>query len=143
MTILPRRHLAFVVLSALFLTAAAIGAYVYTSYTAPCSCMDRGPEVSVMTARIDLEPGDALTPAKIVWTSVPQRFLPPNSIGKADARLAHGTTVASAIEKGAMILTSDVTAPAAPAPKTHEAPRDLSDDLAIPTPAEVMPETEF
>ena len=148
MTILPRRHIAFVVLSALFLTAAAIGTFVYVTYEPGCDCARRGPEVLVMKATRDISANEVLTQDLVAWEHVPERFLPPNYIDVARGDLVLGSIVKVDVKEHSMILESDLVASLAP-PRTvphvpsQQAPRDLSDDLAIPTPDEIMPETEF
>ncbi len=138
MTILPKRHIVFVVLSALFLAAAAIGTYVYVTYEPGCSCQLPGPQLTVMKAKGDIPAGSVLTDDMAVWEGVPERFLQPNYIGEADAELTLGSIVQVDLHDGVMILKSDVIESMAPPRAT---PRGLEPEL--PTPEPSMPETEL
>jgi Flp pilus assembly protein CpaB len=136
MTILPRRHLAFALLSALFLTLCAGGAFVYHNRK-PDVIVCEHTTTTIMKARVDLHAGDVLTPDKVTWDDLPTRFLPPNYFGEADAPSAFGSVLTVRVERGSMVLSSDLAEPGTPRPV------DPSGGPAIPTPEEIMPETEL
>ena len=138
MTILPKRHIVFVVLSALFLTAAAIGTYVYAIFDSECSCSLPLNYITVMKARNDIPAGSVLTEDMVVWEGAPERFLPPNYIGEADAKLTLGSIVHVDVKEGNMVLESDIIESMAPPRAT---PHSLQPEL--PTPEPSMPETEL
>ncbi len=64
-------------------------------------------QVEVIKAARDIPAGTPLTEDKVTSEKVPRRFLPPNPIQKSEFDIYAGTPVASHIEEGAMILTSD------------------------------------
>ncbi len=74
--------------------------------------------VEVVKASRSLDAGAVLTKDRLTTERVPRKFLPPNPLLESELHIYLGTPLATNVEEGALLLTTDFNASALPGPSS-------------------------